>query len=163
VSDDFTDFAGRKRRTLSGIVRNRFWLLAAFVTVAWLAWDAHRIRRELTAELRTEASHWDIKGPPCPVVGSANAAGRGRLANRTLEFHGATFGRRFGHVSCTVLGVKDTTLKGAYPACQFTAPAVVRVSINSKTYVFEPGVGHSATVWIPDGIPQCVVAAKFRG
>ena len=48
-----------------------------------------------------------------------------------------------------------------FPVCAFDAPAALEVTSGGRTVVFEPGVGHSATVMVRDGHPACVVGAPF--
>ncbi len=162
MTQESIDFAWRIRRTLSGKVFVVFWLLAGTACALALGLNDYRARQQLVTEMKTEASNWSINGPPCPILSQADYKAAGARATRTFEFNGVQFGRRFGHTSCAVLGVKDATLRGGYPACQFTGPDVIQIATSKGSYAFAPGIGNPVTVFIPAGIPQCVMSSKFK-
>jgi hypothetical protein len=105
---------------------------------------------------------WDVTGPACPVATSIPPDFYVRRRPMSFTYGGARFTRQFGAVSCVF--VPEPGLFGAkrYPVCQFTSPATIMVGVGEDRVVFEPGIGHSATVTLRRGQPRCVVGGPFR-
>ncbi len=62
-----------------------------------------------------------------------------------------------------MIGLYEAGAGDGYPACRFTAPAVLRVaSANGPVRVFDVGVGRSATVTVRDRVARCTLTAPFR-
>jgi hypothetical protein len=102
---------------------------------------------------------WIIPGPPCPVV--SNGMWFHRPPHR-FNYHGVVFSRQYGNVSCMVLPDDGTFSKASHTVCQFSSPAAVSVTAGGRTVIYEPGIGHPATVTIRDGRPSCVVGGWFE-
>lgn len=102
-----------------------------------------------------------VNGPPCDTLTPAAFAASKLPPKKVFIFNGVRFARRYGHVDCSTLA--DPVKKGGafIPVCQFTGPAVISVTTDKGEFYFEPGVGRSATVFVPDTGPRCVLAAKF--
>ena len=120
------------------------------VTVVVSTWLA---RRAMWAE-------WTASGPACPVVTQISIAGRGAKPPRPFVYQGVGFARQIGDADCVAVpqGVFQSR---TFPVCAFDAPAAIEVTAGGRTTIFEPGVGHSATVMVRDGQPSCVVGAPF--
>lgn len=122
---------------------------------AWLVYETWSMQQ---AERRA----WSIAGPACPEIERPTPALFGGKEPRRFSYGGATFERRFGHVSCaSPLG--EGLIPGApYRVCQFNGPGAVSVRTPAGVTYFKPGVGSPATVTIRDGQVSCVVGGWFR-
>ena len=100
-----------------------------------------------------------IPGPPCPAPAEPM-----RFNRKPLEFdyRGVHFTRRYGGVNCVVVPDGGIFSKGGHTACQFSSPAQVTVTMGGRTILYEPGIGHPATVTLRGGQPTCVVGGWFR-
>jgi hypothetical protein len=102
---------------------------------------------------------WVIAGPACPVVGHAMWFHR---PPHKFSYQGVDFTRQYGSVSCMVLPDDGALSKARHTTCQFSSPAAVSVTAGGQTTIYEPGIGHPATVTIRDGRPSCVVGGWFE-
>jgi hypothetical protein len=149
----------------SGPPRRRNWGLWALIVLAALAvitpvaiWSWNRHLEKAVAEARD----WTIAGPPCPsLTAKAYAAGAVR-ASREFQLGDVTFGRGYGHASCNFIAYDGGRSLDSFPVCQFTSPAVVHVKTPKGDFYFFPSTG-PATVSVPHGQPECVMAANWRG
>lgn len=107
------------------------------------------------------AKEWSIAGPPCPTITAAEFTARKFRLRQTFDYGGATFARSAGHVSCASVADKGGKGLGSFPVCQFTSPAVVKVTTAKGEFFFVPGAGQPATVSAPHGVAACVMASKF--
>ncbi len=121
---------------------------------------SYQNRLEKIAESEAAANPATIAGPPCPVLTLAEFDALPVKPKKTFIFNEVTFDRRFGHVACNVVGDGGGT--GFAPICQFTAPAVLRVTTKRGVSYFKPGVGNPVTVTLAGGTPRCVMAANFK-
>ena len=106
--------------------------------------------------LKTE---WAIDGPTCPIPAHPMRFNRKALA---FSYQGVHFTRRYGGVYCVVVPDGGILSKAHHPVCQFASPAQLTVTVGHRTVLYEPGIGHRATVTIRDGRPTCVVGGWFR-
>ena len=119
----------------------------------------------LTVTYGTLADHhslkdeWAIPGPPCPAPAEPM-----RFNRKPLEFNyrGVHFTRRYGGVYCVVVPDGGIFGKTGHTACQFSSPAQVTVTMGGRTILYEPGIGHPATVTLRGGQLTCVVGGWFR-
>ena len=155
MPNDFIDFAWRRRRTLSRIVRNRYWASAALVIVVAFALDGLRHHKLSVAKDR----EWTLSGAACPGSVAEVAPTQSGSKYREIEFGGNHFRRRFGHVACSYV---ETAFRPV-PVCQFTAPGEMRVVTPRGIFNFAPGVGKKATVAVRSGVAQCVLSGNFEG
>src|SRR5579875_2784939 len=65
------------------------WPLFGVLAIGWFAWPKS-----------DSAKGWAPKGPPCPIVTAARAFPPGTTPTFAFEFHGVTFTRRSGQVTC---------------------------------------------------------------
>ena len=107
-----------------------------------------------------EAQDWAITGPPCPTTTAAAYAANLQHAPISSDFNGVTFGREFGHVSCSAIVNDGGRGFGTFAECQFTSPDQLKVTTPKGDFYFYVR-GKPATVAIHDGVPSCVLAAKF--
>lgn len=105
-----------------------------------------------------ESGRWSISGPPCPALSAAEFAASGRVTPRGFTFGEVRFENQHGHASCTTLVYDGGTGRGTYPACQFMAPAVLKVTTAKGQFHFLPGLGQPATVFVENDQPRCVMA-----
>ena len=125
------------------------------ITVGYSTWrDRQSIRKE-----------WDVAGPECPVTPGISTAARGAKPPAPFTYRGATFAYQIGDVECVAAPEKSLFDSSAYTVCQFDAPGAVEVMSGGRTTVFEPGIGHGASVTVRKGKVGCVVtqAARFYG
>ena len=115
------------------------------------------------ADQRAMRSEWAIEGPPCPVVAPPDSAKLERRPLKVFQYGGASFSRRFGHVSCVSPSDGVFSERVTYRVCQFTAPALVGVTTGKNTTFFATGVGRTATVTVRSGEPSCVLGGWFAG
>lgn len=107
-----------------------------------------------------EARDWAITGPPCPTTTAAAYAANQQHALTTFEFSGVTWSREFGHSSCNAVVNGGGKGFGTFPECQFTSPDQLKVTTAKGDFYFYVR-GKPATVAVHDGVPSCVLAAKF--
>ncbi|HEX5264700.1 MAG TPA: hypothetical protein VFW13_14305, partial [Phenylobacterium sp.] len=108
---------------------------------------------------------WDVAGPDCRVAPSVSTAARGAKPPAPFTYRGAAFAYQIGDVECVAAPEKSLLDSSAYTVCQFDAPGAVEVRAAGRTTVFEPGIGHGASVTVRKGKVGCVVtqAARFYG
>jgi hypothetical protein len=149
---------GRRRGPLfarlqtAGIVALLTAIAGIPISVGVGTWAAHR------ASLR----EWAVKGPACPVALTPSPATRGAKPPAPFVFQGIGFAYQIGDAFCAVVPVENVFSQASFPVCNFDAPAAVEVTVGGRKVLFEPGVGHSATVSVRDGRVSCVIGAGFR-
>jgi len=104
-------------------------------------------------------AEWAITGPACPTPQDPMQFHRRPLV---FSYREALFTRRYGGVFCVVVPDGGVFSRGGHTACQFSSPAAITVTTGGETVLYEPGIGHAATVTIRDGRPSCVVGGWFR-
>ena len=122
------------------------------ISVGVGTWAAHR------ASLR----EWAVKGPACPVSMLLSPAARGAKPPAPFVFQGIGFAYQIGDAFCAVVPVENVFSQATFPVCNFDAPAAVEVTVGGRKVLFEPGVGHSATVSVRNGKVSCVIGAGLR-
>jgi hypothetical protein len=123
------------------------------ISVGVGTWASHR------AELRALL----VKGRACPVSASLSPAARGAKPPAPFVFQGIGFAYQIGDVFCEAVPVESIFSKATFPVCNFDAPAGIEVTLSGgRKVVFEPGVGHSATVAVRDSKPSCVIGAALH-
>lgn len=122
------------------------------ISVGYGTWATHR------ASLR----EWLVRGPACPVAATPSPATRGARPPAPFVFQGIGFAYQIGDAFCAAVPVENIFSKTTFPVCNFDAPAAVEVTVGGRRLLFEPGVGHSATVAIRDGKVSCVIGAGLR-
>src|SRR5579859_7481053 len=140
------------RLQTAGIVVLLTAIAAIPISVGVGTWAAHR------ASLR----EWVVKGPACPVARTPSPATRGAKPPAPFVFQGIGFAYQIGDAFCAVVPVENVFSQVSFPVCNFDAPAAVEVTVGGRKVLFEPGVGHSATVAIRDGRVSCVIGAGLR-
>ncbi len=111
-----------------------------------------------TAQVRPET----LVGEPCPVLTAQEYEARGAKAKQGFITNDIRYDRRFGHAECSVIAAE----KGGtdfIPVCQFSGPALLKVTTAKGPFYFAPGTGKPATVMTRDGVPSCVLASNFKG
>lgn len=103
---------------------------------------------------------WTMRGPACPIVPAISIAARGARPPPPFLYQGVAVAYQIGDVFCEAVP-EGYFKRGYYPVCQFDAPAAVAVTTGGRTVIFEPGVGHPATVTIRHGQTSCVVGGWF--
>jgi hypothetical protein len=98
------------------------------------------------SERQRMRDEWTAAGPACPVVASPSPANRGAKPPPPFVYKGVGFAYQIGDVNCVAAPEKGLFNSRTYPICQFDAPAAIAVTAGGRTVLFEPGVGHSATV-----------------
>jgi hypothetical protein len=127
-------------------------LLAASIP-AWTAYNWWAFRHELRRD-------WNIAGPACPLA--THSWGSIALSRRPQEFDygGMHIVHVFGGADCSPVP-EDYFSAKAYSVCQFTAPALVAVTVGGRTVTYEPGYGRRATVKLRHGQVSCVIGGWF--
>jgi hypothetical protein len=129
-----------------------FALLAAIASIpvseGYSAWATHRATR----------GEWLTKGPACPVVSALSMAARGARPPPPFVYKGVGFAFQIGDVTCAAVPEASIFSSRTFPVCQFDAPSGIAVTVGGRTVVFEPGMGHGATVTIHDGRITCVTS-----
>ncbi|HEV7386230.1 MAG TPA: hypothetical protein VGN89_15210 [Phenylobacterium sp.] len=105
---------------------------------------------------------WTAVGPACPIVVRATPANRGAKPPRPFVYKGVGFAYQIGDVSCVAAPEKGLFNSRTYPICQFDAPGAIAVTAGGHTTLFEPGIGHSATVTVQRGRASCVIGGGLR-
>jgi len=122
------------------------------VSEGYTAWATHRA-------LRLE---WLVNGPNCPVVTALSPAARGAKPPAPFVYKDVGFVYQIGDVTCAAVPERSLFSHATFPVCQFDAPAGVAVTVAGRTTVFEPGVGHGATVSVDHGRIACVTSRGMR-
>ena len=100
-------------------------------------------------------------GRACPRVARLSMAALGAKPPKPFDYKGAHVAFQIGDVDCEPVPVALFG-EATFPVCRFTAPGGIEVTAHGRTTVFEPGVGHSATVAIrPDGA-TCKLGGAMR-
>ena len=108
------------------------------------------------------AREWTVTGPPCPVVDQPSAlATRHGKPPMTVAYGGAVFTRAFAAASCGAVPLNPFWPSENAYVCRFNNPGAVTVRTPGGRVVFEPPVGHPATVTVRRGQVSCVVAGAF--
>jgi hypothetical protein len=114
------------------------------------------------AERQGMREEWTAAGPACPIVATPSIANRGAKPPKPFAYKGVGFAYQIGDVSCVAAPEKGLFNSRTYPICQFDAPAAIAVTVGGRTILFEPGVGHSATVTVERGRVSCVLGGGLR-
>lgn len=112
-----------------------------------------------TASSSAPANLPAISAPPCPTLTQKAFAERKLPTAVAFEFDDITFGRNSGNVDCSTVTARWSFGLSSYPVCQFTSPAALSVTTPKGVFYFGPGAGRKATVFVPGGVPRCVLAA----
>lgn len=146
----------RQRRGLTGKL-HMLGILLLLATVASMplmvglgTWLTHQAMRK----------EWTMRGPACPIVPAISRAAHGARPPPPFVYRGVAFAYQIGDVFCEA-APEGYFKRGVYPVCQFDAPAAIAVTTAGRTVIFEPGVGHHATVTIRHGQTSCVVGGWF--
>jgi hypothetical protein len=146
---------GRRRRLVgglqtAGIVLLLLALASIPVQVGVSTWATHQAMKD----------EWAIRGPACPVVAQVSRAATGFRPPPPFVYQRVGFAYQIGDASCEA--VPEGMFSGAtHPVCQFDAPAAIKVTYAGRTTIFEPGVGHRATVSVRGGKVSCVMGGWF--
>ena len=105
---------------------------------------------------------WTIAGPSCPVVSQVSLAARGMHPPPPFTYKGAHFAFQIGSVECEAVPDDGFFPQTTHAVCQFAAPGAVEVTTAGRKVVYEPGVGHPATVAVRADRPSCVMGGWFR-
>lgn len=139
------------RLQMAGILLLLAALASIPLTVGFSTWATRQaMRRE-----------WASPGPACPVVAQISRAALGAKPPAPFVYQGVGFAYQIGDVSCVALPEGWLTGK-TYPVCEFDAASAIEVRTGGRTVIFEPGVGHGATVTIRHGQVSCAVSAGFQ-
>jgi len=104
---------------------------------------------------------WTARGAACPVTAALSMAARGPKPPPPFVYQGAGFAYQIGDVSCVAVP-EGWFSKQTYPVCEFSAPAGIQVTYRGRTTIFEPGVGHGASITIRHGQVGCTVTGARR-
>ena len=115
------------------------------------------------SDRRAMRTAWNIDGPSCPVAAAPTPSASERRPLKVFEYGGASFSRKFGHVSCVAPREGGLFTRTTYRVCQFSAPALIGVTTAERTVFYAPGVGRRATVAVRGGTPSCVIGGWFAG
>jgi hypothetical protein len=110
------------------------------------------------ADRQAMKREWAIDGPACPVAAGPSPF---RKPPHAFSYQGVRFTRQYGAVSCVVIPDGGIFSKAHHAVCQFSGPARISAATAGRTFAYEPGIGHRATVIIRDGKPTCVVGGWF--
>jgi hypothetical protein len=103
-----------------------------------------------------------FSGAPCPEVPEVTAAGKGVHPPPPFTYMGVRFAMQIGNVDCSAVPDDGWFPQTDHPVCQFSGPGAVEVRAPARSVVYQPGVGHPATITVKNGHPSCVVAGTFR-
>jgi hypothetical protein len=103
---------------------------------------------------------WTAHGAACPIVPQLSIAARGPKPPPPFVYQGVGFAYQIGDVSCVAVP-EGWIRRGTYPVCEFDAPAGIQVTYRGRTTVFEPGVGHGASVTVRHGQISCAVTGAY--
>jgi hypothetical protein len=148
---------GGKRRRIIGRLQTAGILLLFLavasipLTIGLTTWSDHQSLR----------SEWAIQGPACPVVAEVSRAAQGAKPPPPFIYQDVAFAYQIGDVFCEAVP-EGYFSKATHPVCQFDAPAAITVTAGGRTVIYEPGVGHRATVTIRGGQPSCVIGGWFK-
>ncbi len=149
------------------VVRGRPWVFAVVAALIVAPLLAVVVRHDLATEASKRAQALLMSrafkgtGEACPEITPADLAARGRPLKNVFGFHQVWFARRFGHADCALIGQYEPGAGDGYPACRFTAPAVLRVTTVDQDRAFDVGVGQAATVTVRDGVARCALTGPF--
>jgi len=156
------DYGGpRRRRPLWATALIGGAVLTLAVVGGGLGYDWYLHQTQAVAESRSLTAAFDIKGAPCPTLTPAAYAAQGAKPRMIFEFQKVQFARRFGHADCAVVAYRDAAGTGGHPVCQFTAPALLVITVGGLESYFAPDIGVPATVSVKHGRPRCVLATRL--
>lgn len=148
----------KRRRTTPERVAIGVGILIALAFPVWLVGGSLLKTRAANIKL---AHEWSIDGHPCPQVTEAQFNARHLKAPKGVLYSNATLYRQFGHMSCSPINYDGGTGLGKYAVCQFTGPAVLKVTTSKGAWYFVPGIGQPATIATPHDVAHCVMASNF--
>lgn len=143
-------------------------MIARLQTLAILLILAAVVAMPLTVGLSTWLDHqslrreWTVHGPACPEVAQISLAARGAKPPKPFTYRGASFAYQIGDVECAAVPEKSLFDSSSYTVCQFDAAGAVEVRAGGRSLIFEPGVGHGATVTVRKGQVSCVTNQSGR-
>ena len=143
-------------------------MIARLQTLAILIVLAAVVAMPLTVGVSTWLDHqslrreWTAHGPACPVVSQISTAARGAKPPRPFVYRGAAFAYQIGDVDCAAIPEASLADSSSYTVCQFDAASAIQVSVAGRSVLFEPGVGHGATVTVRKGQTSCVITQSAR-
>lgn len=148
----------RRRLTTGQTVVIAIAVMIGLALPGWLLVNSYLGKREAALGLAREAA---VEGPPCPSLTKAQFDARRLKAPKATFYEGVAFARQFGHMECYALRYGDGWGTKVYPVCQFTSPKSLVITAGRRVWYFEPGPGQPATVGLPHGEAQCVMASNF--
>ncbi len=160
----------RRSRDYGGqpIGRVRSWVFGLVMLCAAAPLLANVVAHDLSAGARArDLAHartlaLTALGPACPEISETAFDALRRPLKNIFGFNGVWFARRFGHADCTLIGQYEADGGDGYPACRFTAPAVLRVTpAKGPERIFDVGVGQAATVTVGRGVVRCTLTEPF--
>jgi hypothetical protein len=110
---------------------------------------------------RALIKEWQPPGRACPETQALSMAVRGAKPPAPFVYRGVAFAFQIGDVQCASVPEESLFKRGTFPVCQFDAPGGIVVTAGGRTRIFEPGVGHGASVTIHDGRVSCVMSGGF--
>ncbi len=119
----------------------------------WLQHDPANVAR---------ARLWTVTGLPCRALTARAFADSAVKPGAMFQYDDVTFTRGYGHVYCDEIHDDGGHGLGSHPVCQFTGPAVLKVTTPKGSFFFAPSAG-PATVAVAGDIPTCVRGGWFRG
>ncbi len=109
-----------------------------------------------------QARRWAIHGPRCPALAAGDFADLAVKPAASFQYDDVTFERGYGHVYCDEIHDDGGRGPGVHPVCQFTGPAVLKVTSPKGRFYFFPSTGR-ATVEVQRGVATCVRGGWFTG
>lgn len=103
-----------------------------------------------------------LVGEPCPVLTAEAYEAGGAKAKQAFITNDIRYDRRYGHVECSVIAAEKGSTE-FIPVCQFSGPALLKVTTAKGAFYFAPGTGKPATVITHDGVPSCALVSNFKG
>src|ERR1700744_989294 len=115
---------------------------------------------ETAAERHMAKRAW-MAGPACPRVPQLSIAALGAKPPKPFDYKGSRFAYQIGDVNCFA-APEGWLTRATFPLCKFDAPGGIVVTTGGRTTVFEPGVGHSATVAVRRSGTTCYLGGEYR-
>ncbi|MBS0359942.1 MAG: hypothetical protein JSR98_01070 [Proteobacteria bacterium] len=100
-------------------------------------------------------------GPACPQVAKLSIAALGAKPPKPFDYKGSHFAYQIGDVTCDAAPLHRCATE-TIPASHYAARAATELTTNGRTTIFEPGVGHSATVAVLPQGPTCTIGGEYR-
>jgi hypothetical protein len=129
-------------------------LIAALAIGMALAVAAGSRLKDETGDIAT-ARRWAIAGPPCQALTAGAFAALQVRPHISFQYDDVAFDHGYGGVYCDDIHDDGGRGLGEHPVCQFTGPAVLKVTTRKGVFYFFPSTGH-ATVTVENGVATCV-------